>query len=739
MPVIILNAWKAVVIIVPAPSVEIIGTAWGWGDGYFGKLANGTDAYYSTPVQTIDGGTEWVQVAGGDHHSLLVHDDGTLWTCGYNNKGQLGDNTVTKRSSPIQTTAGGNSWKQAEGGQGHSAAVKIDATLWSWGFNSSGQLGDGTTTNKSSPVQTVAGGTDWDQVACGGGFTGAVKTDGTLWMWGEFISGRLGIVGTGLKLSPVQTQSGGTDWKQIALGRAHVVTVKTDGTLWTWGANDRGQLGDGTIINKSSPTQTVSGGTDWKQASAGNRMTAAIKTDGTLWMWGEGYLGDGTTLHRSSPVQTISGGTDWAHVACGYYHTSATKTDGTLWGWGSNWAGQLADGTTIDRSSPVQEITGGTDWVYSGCGETFTLAIIYVAPTIPVGELWGAGQNIAGQLGDGTKTTRSSPVQTISGGTDWASVAGGVQHVAAIKTDGTLWLYGAGSAGQLGDNTTVGKSSPVQTISGGTDWAQAECATTATAAIKTDGTLWTWGTNIDGSLGYTGPNTSSPTQTVSGGTDWAQVSCGQFHMAAIKTDGTLWTWGRNSNGQLGDGTTTAKSSPTQTISGGTDWAEVSCGNDYVVAVKTDGTLWSWGSNNKGQLGNNTTTKKSSPIQTVAGGTDWVIADGGFDHTAAIKTDGTLWLWGDSYALGDGTITDRSSPVQTISSGTDWEQVKCGYNITAALKTDGTWWTWGANWTAQLGDGTTIAKSSPVQTVSGGTDWIYVGVGHNTVYALKLSA
>ena len=341
------------------------------------------------------------------------------------------------------------------------------------------------------------------------------------------------------------------------------------------------------------------------------------------------------------------------------------------------------------------------------------------------GGLWTWGTNTNGQLGDNSSTNRSSPVQTVSGGTNWRLVTCCGYHLAAIKTDGTLWNWGSNANGQLGDNTVTPSSSPIQTVSGGTNWKSVAGSNNYNAAIKTDGTLWTWGVNADGQLGDNSVTpSSSPIQTVSGGTNWKSVTCGIAHNVTIKTDGTLWTWGRNSFGQLGDNTATSRSSPIQTVSGGTIWKSISAGALHTAAIKTNGTLWTWGYNNFGQLGDNTVTSRSSPIQTVSGGTNWKLVSCYYQQTSAIKTDGTLWTWGRNNfgQLGDNTVTSRSSPIQTVSGGTNWKLVAGGIYHTAAIKTDGTLWTWGNNSSGQLGDNTNTARSSPIQTVSAGTNW-----------------
>ena len=357
--------------------------------------------------------------------------------------------------------------------------------------------------------------------------------------------------------------------------------------------------------------------------------------------------------------------------------------------------------------------------------------------------LWGAGY--AGQLGNNAITNRSSPVQTISGGANWKSVNGGGYHNAAIKTDGTLWTWGNGSFGVLGNNAGINQSSPVQTISGGTNWRTASAGMRHIAAIKTDGTLWIWGR---GNFGILGNNAiidiSSPVQTISGGTNWQTVSAGGYHTGVIKTDGTLWLWGFGTSGQLGNNSNINQSSPVQTISGGTNWRTVSAGGQHTVAIKTDGTLWTWGYGNRGQLGNDSIIRHSSPIQTVSGGTNWRSVSGAGSVTSAIKTDGTLWLWGlGSFGqLGNNAGINQSSPIQTISGGTNWRSVVISAAplgtaaLSAAMKTDGTLWAWGYGNGGQMGNNSNLNQSSPVQTISGGTNWRLVGSGITHITAIR---
>ena len=805
-------------------AIKTDGTLWSWGSGTFGSLGNATVSLInSTPVTTFAGGTDWKQISCGGYHTAAIKTDGTLWTWGYGNFGRLGDAAEFNRSTPVTTFAGGTNWKQISAGGSHTTAIKTDGTLWTWGNGTFGRLGNSVTTNASTPVTTFAGGTNWNQVSAGNQHTTAIKTDGTLWAWGRETYGRLGngvttgnistpvttfTGGTNWKQvsggdfhtialrddginkelftwgndansgrlgnaiivivsTPVTTFSGGTNWKQVSSGDSHTAAIKTDGTLWTWGDGTKGQLGITDLTDRSAPVTTFAGGTNWKQVSSGGSYTLAIKTDGTLWSWGNksssalGYVYELLT-NKSTPITTFAGGTNWADTAttepedlytlsAGLNFTSAIKTDGTLWTWGNGQFGRLGNATTTTiNSTPVTTFAGGTNWKQVSCGSNHTAAIK------TDGTLWAWG--VGGRFGNGiiSGIGISTPVTTFAGGTNWKQVSSGGSHTAAIKTDGTLWTSGFGVNGQLGNIVTTDRSTPITTFAGGTNWKQVSSANGHTAAIKTDGTLWTWGNGTNGQLGtlenLTGIR-STPITTFAGGTNWADtatgvaeelytLSAGVSYTAAIKTDGTLWIWGNGQFGQLGNADTTDILTPSITFAGGTDWKQVSVGNQHTTAIKTDGTLWTWGNGNSGRLGNTIiiNTVVSTPITTFSGGTNWKQVSGGNFHTAAIKTDGTLWTWGNGAPLlGNGVTTGNiSTPITTFAGGTNWKQVSGGSLHTAAIKTDGTLWTWGISTQSQLGNAVTVISSisTPITTFAGGTDWKQVSSGWYHTAAIK---
>ena len=350
-----------------------------------------------------------------------------------------------------------------------------------------------------------------------------------------------------------------------------------------------------------------------------------------------------------------------------------------LFSTGYNVNGELALNDTVNKSSPTQ-IGSSTNWSKIGVGGYFEDTAAPVAAIKTDGTLWGWGRNSFGQLGLGDSINRSSPTQ-IGALTNWSNISVSDSKIFAIKNDGTLWGWGRGVIGALGLNNTTNYSSPKQ-IGTNTNWSKIWQADggAAVAAIKTDGTLWTWG---DGSSGMTGQNgttsRSSPTQ-VGSGTNWRDLptngQSGPF-MGAIKTDGTLWTWGRNSDNQLGSGRTTNQSNPTQQ-GVGTNWSKISLGYGHGLGIKTDGTLWGWGNNSRNQLTNS--MGSYAVITQIGTSTTWAEVGTSQYATIGLKTDGTIWAWGRSSSghLGlNGTVGGYiNSPVQ-IGTRTNWGAIAIG--------------------------------------------------------------
>jgi alpha-tubulin suppressor-like RCC1 family protein len=306
---------------------------------------------------------------------------------------------------------------------------------------------------------------------------------------------------------------------------------------------------------------------------------------------------------------------------------------------------------------------------------------------------------------------------------DWSAIAAGSVHTIALKTDpaggGTLWAWGGNDYGQLGTNDTTSRNSPAQIIITTQDWAAIGAGRFFTVALKTDpagaGTLWAWGQNVNGQLGTNDTTQrNSPTQIIMTTQDWSAIAVGLAHTIALKTDKTLWAWGANTYGRLGDGTTTQRTTPCL-ISSVSEWSMIAGGDSHTIALKADKTLWAWGYNYYGQLGDGTTTQRTTPcfINSVS---EWSMIAGGKYYTIALKTGKTIWSWGYNYygqlGLGDsGTGSSRNTPAQ-IGTNSDWTDIAAGESHTLGLKTNGTLWIWGKNDYGQLGLGDTINRNIP---------------------------
>lgn len=655
------------------------GTVWAWGSNFYGQLGDGTNAQAALPVQVKDAagtgyltGVSAITTGGGSgYHAIALKDDGTVWAWGYNSSGQLGDGTMTNRNLPVQVkdAAGTGVLTGAAsiaGGGNHIVVSLTDGTAWAWGYNNYGQLGDATTTNRSIPVQVkdvtgadYFGGTA--VIAAGGNQTVAIRVDGTVWAWGYNNLGQLGDGTITNRSLPIQVKdNAGTGYLSgvtaITGGNGHVVTVKTDGTIWAWGGNQNSQLG----ITEEVARMTS------------RRLPAKVLAD-----YSENALAD---------VQTIVAGSN---------HSIILKPDGTVWAWGSNGNGQLGDGTTTQRYLPVQvkDATGNgylTGVTAIAAGNSFTIALK------TDGTVWAWGSNGYGQLGDNTTTQRNLPVQVKdSAGTGYltsmSAIAGGGSHAIAVKNDGTVWAWGYNTQGQLGDNTINNRSLPVQvkdptgssvltgvsTVTGGANH---------TAALKTDGTVWAWGYNFHGQLGDgTTTQRNLPVQVKdTPGTGFltgvSKIVSGSnsFHNDALKNDGSLWAWGNNNYGQLGDNTLTNRNLPIQVKDSAgtgllTSVASIGVGGNYTVASKIDGTAWALGQNNYGQLGDNSTTNRSLPVQVKnAAGTAFLsgvqAVTAGYYHTFGLKADGSLavWGWNSSGQFGNWSGIDSILPTSVLS-------------------------------------------------------------------------
>ncbi len=353
------------------------------------------------------------------------------------------------------------------------AGIKSNGTLWTWGGNNLGTLGNNSMTDSNKPIQ-VGTETDWKTLEAGQAHIIALKNNGTLWGWGDNFQGQLGIGTTTASGVRIPTQIGtDSDWKTISSTYNHTLAIKTNGTLWAWGRNDyTGQLGDGTIINKLSPVQ-IGTATNWSSISAGDHHSMAIKTDGTLWTWGnndEGQFGTNNTSGSLIPLNisaTAAGIITYKFVSCGAFHTLAIRTDGTLWATGINTDGQIGDGTNTNRTSFVK-IGTSADWIFVSAGLAHNIGL--KGPDNVSKKLVVWGKNHKGQLGDGTTISRNSPISlpfnaSAVSAKNWTYASVHSNHtIGRLVEDSELFSWGENPLGQLGIGTNTDVLEPTRVI-----------------------------------------------------------------------------------------------------------------------------------------------------------------------------------------------------------------------------------------------------------------------------------
>ncbi|MDD5222961.1 MAG: fibronectin type III domain-containing protein [bacterium] len=508
---------------------------------------------------------------------------------------------------------------------------------------------------------------------------------------------------------------------QISAGHHHTCALLADKTVKCWGANEYGQLGNGTSTNSNIPVY-ASGITTAAYISAGGFHTCARLTDNKIKCWGAngyGQLGDGTNSNSNTPV-AVSGITTAAEISAGGNHTCARLTDNSVRCWGSNWKGQLGDGTNTNSNIPVA-VSGITTAAEISTGGYHTCARLVDNTT----HCWG--YNYQGQLGDGTNSDSNVPV-TVSGISNFAvEINAGYLHNCARLADNSLRCWGYNNDGELGNGTNANSNIPV-TVSGGINTAaEINAGYYHTCARLADNSLRCWGYNNDGELGDgTNWNSNTPV-TVSGITTAAEITTGMYHTCARLADNTIRCWGHNNEGELGDGTNNTYNIPVA-ASGITAAAEISAGKTHACARLTNHTVICWGYNNEGELGDGTNSNSNTPV-TVSGITTAAEISAGYYHTCAKLTDNTIRCWGGNWSgqLGDGTYNTSNTQV-TVSGITTAAEISAGGNFTCARLADNTVKCWGRNNEGELGDGTYNTSNTPV-TVSGITTAAEINAGN----------
>lgn len=653
-------------------------------------------------------------------------------------------------------------WLRADTNGESTCAITLTGELWCWGFGAYANLGHGVA--MAQPPMRVGVESDWSAVGVGTVVTCGLRAGDTLWCWG---TNQFDVIpGTAVDSTVLQpTRIGTGTWRQFAVGDRHVCAIDGSDVLQCWGKGDLAVLGNGTTNLTMPPTPVVAVGTNrWSAVSASQLTTCGIQTDNTLWCWGYnngGQVGDGSFALRSAPVQ-IGIGSTWSAISAGSDHTCALEDSGQAWCWGSNYFGELGDGTRSTQAQttpllstlvpPLAAIDVGRAHT---CGRTTSgqlscwgnaergqfgvvlplsaqpIAINFVASQLTVGRdvtclvdpqdhLLCTGGNDFGQAG-GERGIVLVPTQTDTR-TDWTRMIASNHHACGLRSGNAVECWGVNFFGELANGMPQDSDEPTVAIGTFTTVALGDHSF---AGIAADGSLWLAGQYPD-----LVTKQLAPTRYAAAGSTKA-VSIGDQHMCRIQSNDTLACGGLNNRGQLGDGTTINKES---VVLGGT-WRLIAAAASQTCGVTLANQLQCWGRNDTGQLGTGNTNEANTPQPvTLPGATGPVgVLSLGRDFTCAVTTTGELYCWGagDRGQLGNGSF-GSTTPVR-VGSASDWRHIAAGDAHACAIKTDNTLWCWGEN---DLGQAGPVLGNQTVPLQIGGAQWLDVSAGARFTCAVK---
>jgi alpha-tubulin suppressor-like RCC1 family protein len=681
-----------------------------WGANWSGQLGDGTTTDRAAPVEVSGLASGVTAIAPGGSHTCALTSGGGVKCWGSNSSGQLGNGTTTNSTAPVDVIGLTSGVTAIAAGDSHTCAL-TNGGVQCWGNNGNGQLGDGTTTQRTTPVDVSGLASGVTAIATGDSHTCALTSGGGVKCCGRNWSGQLGDGTTTQRNTPVDVSGLTSGATAIAAGGSHTCAL-TGGGAKCWGGNWSGQLGDGTTTQRTTPVD-VSGLTSGVMAiAAGGAHTCALTNGGGARCWGlntEGQLGDGTTTQRTTPVDVSGLASGVAAIEAGTLHTCALTSGGGVKCWGDNLYGQLGIGTLGYHTMPV-DVSGLTSGVTAiGLGWPHTCAITSGGGA----KCWGWNNN--GQLGDGTTTNRATPVDVSGLASGVTAIAGGGAHTCALTSSGGVKCWGANWSGQLGDSTTTNRTTPVD-VTGLTSGVTAIAAGGShTCALTSGGGVKCWGANWGGQLGDGTTTQRNTPVDVSGLTsDATAIAAGGAHTCALTSGGGVKCWGNNGAGQLGDGTTTPRTTPVD-VSGLASGVTAIAGTGFhTCALTSGGGVKCWGDNGDGQLGDGTTTQRTTPVDVTGLTSGMTVIAGGGAHTCALTSSGGAKCWGDDAngQIGDGTTTDRTTPVDVSGLTSDVTAIAAVGFHTCALTSGGVK-CWGDNEHGQLGIGTFGYVTTPV--------------------------
>lgn len=668
-----------------------------WGYNMRKELGVNDNNPRATPTE-IYGTHTFESIFTGKYATVFgIKSNGETWCWGMNNYGQIGDNSKTCKPTPVQI-CGGHTFCEITGGNYHTLGLDVNGKLWAWGYNTYGQLGTYSKTCYSTPIAVSGANKTFCSIACGHNNSFAIDNHGWLWSWGYNYYGALGINNATSVCTPtsVYSSNGITSFTSVDAGYSHFMALTNDG-LWASGKNDIGQLGINYDTSKSTPIK-VSCNHNFTKFKCYDDNTIAYEAP-FLYAWGRNNNGILGSNYGGSYIRTPRKLYDGAPHSANFSafsiggDMSLGVHDDVLWGWGYRQV--LGD---VQNSTPTSvSVNGNASFCYIG-GLSYNRS--YFIDSDGFG--WSCGYNYSGALGIDSLTSKETPTK-ICGSHSLTYIEGGYGHSVACSSSGSGWTWGYSSYGQRGANTTVSVRTPSLIHNGysvvgddSTGIYHVDAGYYYCLGIKGrngEEKIISWGRNDQGQLGdNTTVNRSTPVY-VRGSLVPKKIASGYYHSVAIDSDDTLYSWGDNLYGKLGNNSTIDRSTPIA-VYGNRSYDDIACGRHHVLAIENTGKLMAWGNNNYGQLGDHTTTSRRTPVYVCNNNTFCSISCGEY-HSIAIDNHNILWTWGDSTYFQTGRYVG-SYPHATPKSISNHSFccIGSGYDHSFGVNLSGETWSWG---------------------------------------------
>lgn len=646
---------------------------------------------------------------------------GNLYCWGRNNAGQLGDATTTTRST-LTSVHGGAAYTTIASGHDFNCGLTAAGDAQCWGDNSSGQLGDGSSgTTRPEPVRVSGTGADplsFIAIAAGYNHACGLNVTGDAYCWGDDSYGQLGDGAAGsISTTPVKV-GGGLAFTRIAAGNARSCAITATNALYCWGANAGGGLGTaiGTI---TTPTLVSSGPFLSVSMHPDSGTQCAISSAGAAYCWGigaHGELGNGSTTANSNAIVLVSGGLNFRTLAVGGTHVCGLTSAGAAYCWGSGTNGIVGNPAAAAAQTTPLAVVGGHVFSDLVAGTDHSCAH-------ETGSLYCWGVNSDGNLGDGTTTNSSTPVKVSNTGTGsyvMGGMAAGNCHSCALAPIDRTYCWDANGSGQVGDGTTTARTTPTL-VSGGAIFTSVIRTGNFSCGLTPASAAYCWGNNSNGTLGIGNTTASSTPVAVNGGYSFSKLSSGDALTCGLTTAGIGYCWGWNAYGQLGNGTTSTTNAPAGRVNSYL-FRDLAAGWDHSCGIRDNGTAYCWGWNIIKQLAILSLNAYESSPQPILGGYLYTAMTAGASFTCGLRDNGSVYCWGTNLygAMGNGLPgIDNILPLPVIG-GLKFRQISAGTNHMCGLNQTGYPYCWGDNSSGQLGIGAGYLLSfAPVAVLVGG--------------------